>query len=323
MFWRNQEPLAAFRVANAALKKAEVEPAQAKRLRTVLVLSARALLDLPDPQTREEAFEVFEAMTPGSDERARAAQRLLRVMARTTTDTAEMDTALAALEPEMGGETEVRANLHTLSTTSTGSLASVWAATVLTVRDPEDPSRWLDLSDAHAATGQWDAVAPALDHAEARLDAFCAALPQVMAAYDRVRRLSAYAQHQVRQCRGFPAILLRRWAAAQHATALPRVATRQVESTALAAARCPAQGAVPDLGDLTAAVGVYAVSPAPQAVWLDGQLAASMGALPLGEHAVVVKHQGRCLAVSVTLREPTAVVIRTQHPPPDPTALPN
>lgn len=311
-----QEPLGAFRVARAALKEpGELQDEERRRLRNVLIHSARQLLSQPDPDTRVLAFETFEGLEPGSEERVRAAQRLFRVMVKTSADLGELDTALAAMEPEMGEESDVRSNLRQAAENARGTAGGLWAARTVVTRWPDDAERWVDLGVAHASMGQFEEARGALRSAEEKLHTACMELPSRMAGYDKVRRLSAYAQHEVKRCDGFPALLTRHWAWARREVPARNVATRQVNGSHAPTAPCPAanEGKTQDL--LTAPSAVM-LSPAPLAWWVDGTaVSGAISALNAGERVVVWKNaQGTCQRQELVVADGTAIVVRTQHP---------
>jgi hypothetical protein len=309
-FYQKGEHLAALRVARAHLNDAERTDDDKKRLFNVLILSARAILVAPDTASKEEAFELFEAMPAGSDEKQKAAQRLLRVMARQA-DIKDLAPGLLALEPEMGEEAQVRSNLRLIAEQARGTEASLWAARTVVERWPDDADRWLDLASSHAALAHWTDAAAAATEAHARLHTFCAELPQRMAGYDKVRRLSAYGQFEIKRCQGFAPLALRFMAIGQQLKEVPTWATRNVEARNPTRTPCPAaKDAAPPKWD--AATGVFLISPLPSQWWWDGEAQSGL-AVPAasGKHVVTWKAEQGCLKHDVDVEAQSGVALRT------------
>jgi hypothetical protein len=307
--------LEAFRLAHSALAQAGPEE-QEKQLRAVRMQAARALLAAPDPPNVGEALELVDALPPGSEESEKAAQRALRVMAPIEPPAA-LDQALQKLGPGMGDETAVRSNLRAIVDANLGTASAVWAANVVVTRWPESHDRWMDLARAQMATGAFVDAGRSLGMAEQKLSAFCRELPARMAAYDPVRRKSAYGEYESRRCGLFAQILAGVWAAASGKTALDGVTLEQKEATAPAFGPCPEPQAMHAEALSAASPAAVMLSPRNGRWWLDGRVVEGMAASATpGNHAFAWESNGRCHSITVTVAPQTALVLRTESPRP-------
>ncbi len=311
--YKQGDNLGALRVARTALRGEPLPEEETKRLRTVLILGARNILNAPDTDSKEDAFELFEALPDGSDERQRAAQRVLRVMARHA-DVKDLQPALLALEPEMGDESQVRSNLRLIVEQTRGTVAAVWAARTVVERWPDDADRWLDLSGAQAAAGQFDDARRTLLEAEKRLAGNCHDLPMRMAGYDKVRRQSAYGALEVQRCRTFPALAARALAYAQkrNPTAQDLKGT-MLEFPEKPDGACPAVGATAVKADWSNPAHVVLLTPAPDAWWLDGVAQdGNLSPLASGKHRVTFRQGKVCASVELDASAGGATALRTE-----------
>ncbi|MBI5495930.1 MAG: hypothetical protein HY904_12975 [Deltaproteobacteria bacterium] len=307
-FLEKENHLQAFRASRALLRQEGQSDDDVRRMRTVLILAARAILGAPDTESKEEAFELFEGLPPGSEERARAAQRVLRVMARHA-DVKDLGPALAALEPEMGEEPAVRSNLRLIAEQTRGTQASLWAARVVVERWPEDQDRWVDLALSQSAVRAFADAERSLLEAEKRLDTYCVQLPKRVAEYDRVRRQSAYGTVELKRCQqGLPLIALRLQAARHQVHPPPEVEKRYAETRGAADTACPRESAPA----ASPGENLVLLSPQPDAAWVDGKaVVAPAFSAPAGMRRVAWRSSGKCRQQELDIPAAGVLAVRT------------
>ncbi|MEW5849925.1 MAG: hypothetical protein AB2A00_14110 [Myxococcota bacterium] len=301
------DQLKAFRVARQALQQPDLDAERRKRLGAVMQKSAQDLLQQKDPTSVEEARELYAAMPGDTVERERAAQRLFRVMARST-DEAGLQAAMAELEKEMGDEASVRSNLRALVEETRGKPISVALAKLVTTRWPDGADRWLDLATSQAAVGAWADAQQAVVEAEKRQAQSCATLPERMAAYDKVRRESAYGALELKRCHTFHQLAA---AYAAYARQQKDVVTtgKDVPATETRVVPCPASSTALETA-WNAETRAVSLAPHGTTWWLDGKTATALAhAVTPGEHEVIFKDGAACRSVRIPVVDGATTVL--------------
>jgi len=293
------------------LKTPDPTADERKRLLQILVTGARRLMEAPDTENLGEALELFDSLPEDLDEdRTRAAQRLLRVMAKSRSD-AELQAALEKLTPHLGDEAEVRSNLRTIAEANRGKAGGLWAARVVTEQWPDGWDRWLDRSLAEASMGAFADAQKSLVQAEKQLSVFCAELPARYKEYDKVRRESAYGDMELKRCTQFSTL-------AAHALAYARQkpTATGIKSVQLDVSQAPVVPCLKSASHGSPTTDALVLFTPSAASTVDG-VAAPDGFLTVtaGEHTIHFKDAARCRSQKINVIKDTATALRLVPPP--------
>lgn len=291
-------PMDAFRTAREALKEPHA-PDEQKRLTQILVTGARRIMQQPDTDNLGEALELYDGIPADLDEdHTRAAQRLLRVMARSKSPE-ELSAALEKLTPDLGDEAEIRSNLRAIVEANRGKPGSLWAARVVTEHWPDGWDRWVDRAQSEAALNQFDDATRSILRAEEELSKYCAALEEKMAAYDKVRRESAYGQLEAKRCGQFGTLAAHALAYASKKASTDGITPVQVDASKAPGKPCP-RPSQPTASDEAIAL----ISPQDRA--LEGPLVP----LSAGPRVLFVKDGTGCREVKLDVTRDSAIAVR-------------